>query len=280
VIDPVRRALVGDGTPVVDGPVRIELVRRRDRLSPGYREFGDVLTELEVGHVAAALVEHAARLGLVARVSGLTVTVTFDGVPAPPRDQAPVTPRSSGVGPRGIAADPRPLPASVLDAVVEAVNHPPSGSPVRDDLRHRLAVRNVEGVADGWYAVAGGLRLVSPGPAVAGLRPVFGHPPGTIHVASMNLALVTTGDPAAAVASDGPDGYRALLRAAGAVAQHVCTAAAGAGAFCRPARSTDDGPLEAVVGAPASHSLLYLLLAGRSRGGTGFTYDLTPLETR
>ncbi|ROP35951.1 hypothetical protein [Saccharothrix texasensis] len=276
-LDPVRRALVGDGTPVVDGPARIGLVRRRDRLSPGYREFGDVLTELEVGHVAAALVEHAARLGLAASVSGLTVTVTFGGTPA--AGPAPVPVRGSGVGPRGVAADPRPLPARVLHAVVEAVNDPPAGSPVRDDLRHRLAVRNVEGVADGWYDVTGGLRLVSPGPAVAGLRPVFGHPPGTIDVASMNLALVTTGDPAAAVASDGPDGYRALLRAAGATAQHVCTAAAAGGAFCRPARSTDDGPLEAAVGAPASHALLYLLLAGRTRGN-GFTYDLTPLEAR
>ncbi|PSL45984.1 hypothetical protein B0I31_12615 [Saccharothrix carnea] len=274
LLDPVRRALVGAGTPVVDGPVRVELVRRRDRLSPGYREFGDVLTELEVGHVAAALVEHAARRGMSARVSGSTVTVTFDGA----TDPRPVARRSSGVGPRGIAADPRPLPRRVLHAVVDAVDHPPAGSPVRDDLRHRLAVRNVEGVADGWYAVDGGLRPVAPGPAVPGLRPVFGHPPGTIHVASMNLALVTTGDPAAAVASGGPDGYRALLRAAGAVAQHVGTAAAETGAFCRPARSTDDGPLEALVGAPASHALLYLLLVGRPRGA-GFTYDLTPLET-
>jgi hypothetical protein len=286
VLDPVRRALVGDGTPVVDGPARIDLVRRRDRLSAGYREFGDVLTELEVGHVAAALVEHSARLGLRAHVSGLTVTVT-DGRADPARTArdprslpgtAAVPVRSSGVGPRGIAADPRPLPARVLEAVVRAVNHPPVGSPVRGDLRHRLAVRNVEGVADGWYAVDGGLRLVSEGAAVAALSPVFGHPAKTIHVASMNLALVTTGDPAAAVAADGPDGYRGLLRAAGAVAQHVGTAAAGAGAFCRPARSTDDGQLEALVGAPASHALLYLLLVGRPRG-TGFRYDLTPLET-
>lgn len=276
-LDPVRRALVGDGPPTLGDSIHIGLIRRRDRLSPGYREFGDALTELEVGHVAAALVEHAARLGLHAHTSGTTVTVASDretGAPA-----APVPPRSSGVGPRGIAADPRPLPASALHAVVEAVDRPPAGSPVRGDLRHRLAVRNVEGVADGWYAVSGGLRLVEPGPAVPGLQPVFGHPPGTIHVASMNLALVTTGDPAAAVASDGPDGYRALLRAAGATAQHVCTAAAGAGAFCRPARSTDDGPLEALVGAPASHVLLYLLVIGRSRGA-GFTYDLTPLEAR
>ncbi|MFC6093969.1 hypothetical protein, partial [Saccharothrix lopnurensis] len=224
-LDPVRRALVGDEPPAPDGAARVELVRRRDRLSPGYREFGDVLTELEVGHVAAALVEHAARLGLRARATGTTVTVTSDRETGDPA--APLPRRSSGVGPRGIAADPRPLPASALHAVVEAVNDPPAGSPARDDLRHRLAVRNVAGVEDGWYAVTGGLRLVEPGPAVARLQPVFGHPPGTFHVASVNLALVTTGDPAAAVAADGPDGYRALLRAAGATAQHVCAAAAG-----------------------------------------------------
>jgi hypothetical protein len=285
-LDPVRRATIGAEPPVLDGPVRLELVRRRDRLAEGYREFGDVLTELEVGHVAAALVEHAARHGLKAWTSGLTVTVSSDRETGEPL--TPLPPRGSGFGPRGISADPRPLPADAVRAVVAAITDPPAGSPVRDDLRHRLAVRNVEGLADGWYALVekhaadGGhaadrLRLVEAGPALDDLRRVFGHPPNTIDVARMNLALVTTGDPSAAVASDGPDGYLALLRAAGATAQHVCTAAAGAGMFCRPARSTFDGPLEALVRAPASHSLLYLLVAGRPRG-TGFTYDLSPLE--
>ncbi|NUT95121.1 MAG: hypothetical protein HOY78_24170 [Saccharothrix sp.] len=276
-LDPVRRATIGAEPPALDGPVRLELVRRRDRLSEGYREFGDVLTELEVGHVAAALVEHAARHGLTASTSGLTVTVSPNretGEPMP--SLPPLPPRGSGFGPCGISADPRPLPASAVHAVVAAITRPPAGSPVRGDLRHRLAVRNVEGMADGWYEVDGP-RLVQPGQALEDLREVFGHPPNTIDVARMNLALVTTGDPAAAVASDGPDGYRALLRAAGATAQHVCTAAAGAGMFCRPARSVFDSPLEALVRAPASHSLLYLLVAGRPRG-TGFTYDLSPLE--
>ncbi|WP_158847639.1 hypothetical protein [Saccharothrix deserti] len=281
-LDPVRRATIGAEPPVLDGPVRLELVRRRERLAEGYREFGDVLTELEVGHVAAALVEHAVRHGLKAWTSGLTVTVAPDRETGEPLEPPPMPPRGSGFGPRGISADPRPLPASAVRAFVAAITRPPAGSPVRDDLRHRLAVRNVEGLADGWYALDGwcevdGLRLVEPGPALEGLREVFGHPPNTIDVARMNLALVTTGDPAAAVASDGPDGYPALLRAAGATAQHVCTAAAGAGMFCRPARSVFDSPLEALVRAPASHSLLYLLVAGRPRGA-GFTYDLSPLE--
>ena len=295
-VDPVRRATVGAGGPVLGGPVlggsvlggsvlggsvlggsvRLEVVRRRDRLSAGYGEFGDVLTELELGHVAAALVEHAPRLGLRAHADGTAVVVSSERETGRPAGPVPV--RGSGFGPRGISADPRPLPASALHAFAAAITHPPVGSPVRDDLRYRLAVRNVAGVADGWYA-PDGLRLVEAGAAVDRVRETFGHPPGTIDVGAMNLALVVTGDPAAAVAGGGPDGYRALLRAAGAAAQHACTAAAGAGMFCRPARSTVDGVLEAAVRAPASHVLLYLLLAGRPRG-TGFSYDLTPLEAR
>ncbi|MCP2098128.1 MULTISPECIES: hypothetical protein [Actinosynnema] len=271
VLDAVRRELVGTGAPALGDAVEVDLVRRRDRLSAGYREFGDVLTELEVGHVAAALVEHAGRLGLRAHADGAVVRVSSHRETGEPA--APPPARSSGVGPRGIAADPRPLPAAVLDAVARAVARSPG------QLRHRLAVRDAEGRADGWYAVDDGLRLISPGAAVPSLAPVFGHPPAVIDVASANLALVTTGDPSAAVAARGPDGYRALLRAAGATAQHVCEAAAGTGAFCRPARSADDGALEALVGAPAAHCLLYLLVVGRPRG-SGFTYDLSPLEAR
>jgi hypothetical protein len=61
------------------------------------------------------------------------------------------------------------------------------------------------------------------------------------------------------------------------MARHGGTAAAALGAFCRPARSTDDGPLEAMVGRPASHALLSLLPVRRSPG-TGFTYELTTVE--
>ncbi|MBW4717784.1 hypothetical protein [Saccharothrix obliqua] len=271
-LDPARRALVGVAAPAVADEVRLDLVRRRDRLSPAYHEFGDVLTELEVGHVAAALVEHAARLGLRAHAEDLTVVVrshreTGDPVP-------PLPPRGSGFGPRGISADPRPLPEAALHAFVRAVTSPPPGSPTRTDLRHRLAVRNVVGLADGWYDLD--LRPVAPGPALLQVREAFGHTPQTIDVAAMNLALVTTGSAAEAVAADGPGGYHALLRAAGAMAQHACDAAARSGMFCRPARSIHDRVLEAAVRAPASHQVLYLLAAGRPRGA-GFTYDLTPL---
>ncbi|MGW4116812.1 hypothetical protein ACWEFJ_38565 [Actinosynnema sp. NPDC004786] len=263
-LDPVRRALVGGVPERLGTSVRLDLVRRPERFSAGYGEFADVLVELEAGHLSAALEDHARRLGLRAGIDGDGLVVSSHretGRPVPHTSA-----RSSGYGPRGFSADPRPLPASALHAVVAAV-------PRLRHLRHRLAVHNVEGVPDGWHGDAGA------SPVMARIADTFRHPPSVLDVGSANLALVLTGDPAAAVAEAGPDGYRALLRAAGAVAQRVGEAAAGAGLFCRPLRSLHDEHLEALAGAPAGHTLLYLLVAGRPRA-TGFTYDLTPLEAR
>ncbi|MEU4769408.1 hypothetical protein AB0H12_39815 [Actinosynnema sp. NPDC023794] len=265
LLDPARRALVGGAPDRLGTCARLDLVRRPERFSAGYGEFADVLVELELGHLLAALADRAARLGLRARVVRECVEVCSDretGAPGPP-----LPARSSGFGPRGVSADPRPLPASALHAVVTAL-------PRLAHVQHRLAVRNVEGVPDGWYDAD---RLVAAGPVVARLRDAFQHPPDIVDVGSANLALVITGDPAAAVAEAGPDGYRALLRAAGSAAQRVGATAAEAGLFCRPLRSLRDEELEALVRAPAGHSVLYLLVAGRPRA-TGFTYDLTPLD--
>lgn len=263
-LDPARRALVGDAPERLGTCARLDLVRRPERFSAGYGDFADVLVELELGHLLAALADHAARLGLRAHLAGEGVVVCSDHETGA-RVRPPV--RSSGMGPRGVAADPRPLPASAFHAVVAAVPRLPH-------LRHRLGVHNVEGVPDGWYDPD---RLVTAGPVVARLRDAFRHPPEVVDIGSANLALVITGDPAAAIADTGPDGYRALLRAAGSAAQRVCATAAEAGLFCRPLRSLHDEELEALVRAPAGHSVLYLLVAGRPRA-TGFTYDLSPLE--
>lgn len=262
-LDPVRRALVGGVPERLGGSVRLDLARRPERFSAGYGEFADVLVELELGHLVAALEDHARRLGLRAEIDddGLVVSSHHETGRPVPRTPA----RSSGYGPRGFSADPRPLPASALHAVLAAVPRLPH-------LWHRLAVRNVEGVPDGWHGDA-------EGPVMARIGDTFRHPPSVLDVGSANLALVITGDTVAAVAETGPDGYRALLRAAGGVAQRVGEAAAGAGLFCRPLRSLHDEHLEALAGAPAGHSLLYLLVVGRPRT-TGFTYDLTPLEAR
>jgi hypothetical protein len=102
----------------------------------------------------------------------------------------------------------------------------------------------------------------------------FTYPPRSIATAGMNLAWVMTAPIAETVRADGPTAYPGLLVAAGATAQHVATAAAGLGLFCRPCRSVHEAPLEALVGAPAAHDFLYLLLIGRSRV-RDFVYDLT-----
>jgi hypothetical protein len=137
-------------------------------------------------------------------------------------------------------------------------------------------VHNVTGIPDGWYTVDSA-EPDPAGDAMADVQRAFGHPRSVIDVAGMNLAVIMTADVPAAVAADGPDAYWDLLRAAGACAQRVCSAAAAVGMFCRPARSVDDARLEAAAKVPLSHSLLYLLLAGRPRV-TCFPYDLTPLE--
>ncbi|MBP2324117.1 hypothetical protein JOF56_004502 [Kibdelosporangium banguiense] len=250
--------------------MRLEFVRRPDRLSAGYGQFADALTELEVGHVAGALVENAPRFGLRAFADG-------DGVTLEPGDfrAAPgkLPKRSSGLGPRGLAADPRPLPIETLTAFVKAMEQIPEGTLKHPALQHRLAVHNVVGARDGWYTVD----VRRAGPAMEAVQDCHGHSRAVMDVSGMNLALIMAADVSAAVEAGGEGEYSALLRAAGALGQHLCTAAAKAGMFCRPLRSFDDTALEAAAGFPLSHSLLYVLLAGRPKV-TGFSYDLSPLE--
>jgi hypothetical protein len=279
LFDPLRRATIapndqarhkpGLGGPALDRAVRLEFVRRPDRLSTGYGEFAEALTELEVGHVAGALVENAPRFGLRAYADGDGVTLE----PGDFRTPEKMPKRSSGLGPRGIGADPRPLPIETLTAFVRSMEQLPEGTLRHPGLQHRLAVHNVAGARDGWYTVD--VRRNSA--AMDAVQGCHGHPRAVIDVSGMNLALVMAADVPAAVKAGGSGEYQALLRAAGALGQHLCTAAAKAGMFCRPLRSFDDAALEAAAGFPLEHSLLYVLLAGRPKV-TGPAYDLSPLE--
>ena len=272
LFDPLRRATIGEPSvepgPALDRGVRLEFVRRPDRLSAGYGEFAEALTELEVGHVAGALVESAPRFGLRAFADGDGVTLE----PGDFRKPGRMPKRSSGLGPRGLGADPRPLPIETLTAFIRAMEQLPEGTLRHPGLQHRLAVHNVAGARDGWYTVD--VRRNSA--AMDEVQDCHGHPRAVIDVSGMNLALVMAADVPAAVEKGG-DEYRALLRAAGALGQHLCTAAAKAGMFCRPLRSFDDPALEAAAGFPLEHSLLYVLLAGRPKV-IGPAYDLSPLE--
>jgi hypothetical protein len=271
-LDPARRALIGSTLPTLDGPARLEFQAHPERLPTGYGEFADALVELEAGHVAGALVEHAARLGLSAAADATGVTLR----PVTPQRAGALPARSSGIGPLGFSADPRPLPAACFHAVVDAITNVPKGTLTHPGLTLRLAVHNVTGLRDGWYPVDSS-EPDPPGDAMAGVQGAFGHPRTAVDVAGMNLAIVMSADIPAAVAEGGPGSYRDLLRAAGATAQHACSAAASVGMFCRPIRSVDDPALEAAAALPLPHSLLYVLLAGRPRVAC-FPYDLTPLE--
>ncbi|MGW0479072.1 hypothetical protein [Nonomuraea sp. NPDC003214] len=277
-LDPVRRELVGPAPPAPAGTVWLDLSQRPERLRPGYGELADALAELETGHLAAAVAEHAAALPLTVAYGPAGVTLA-PGVPARPGQAvAGGERRSAGLGPRGLSADPRPLPEEAVRAFAAAVADPPPGSPAAGGgVWCRLAVRNVTGLADGWYVPA----PLSPvtgraGAAMAAVQAAYSYPRTQFDVGGTNLALLIAADVGSAVRASGAAGYRALLRTAGAVAQHVCSAAAGAGLFCRPVRAIREGLLEAAAGAPASHDALYLVLAGRPRFAW-FDYDLTPV---
>ncbi|MFI6761580.1 hypothetical protein ACIBF5_20820 [Micromonospora sp. NPDC050417] len=307
-VDPVRRLLSGPAVePGFDSTVRLELTRHPERLTAGYGPVADALSVLESGHVLAALAEASAGLGLAASLDGdallLGPALAAFADHATPPDSMEVervtgtehwwrrvtAPRSSGPYPVGVAPDPRPLATQTMHTLVRAALRPPSGSPAGDgSLRHRLALSRVAGHPDGWYAVAGNAhgsgsgstveRLVG-GNALDQVQSAFSYERAHADVSSMHVAWVMTADLRAAATTGGAAGYRAVLRTAGAVAQHVASAAAVAGLFCRPVRSVFEARLEGAAGAPAGHDFVYLLLIGRTRFG-GFAYDLSGEEPR
>jgi len=310
-LDPVRERLFGPGDPPPPTvAVTLELTADPGRLPATYRSLAEALAYLEAGHVAAALVEAAATQGLAAEcstVDGVTTVSLTAGRTAYARPPAAIS-RSAGIAPRGLTADPRPLPAATLPALLRAGTDPPPGSPARrPGLRHAAAVRGVTGHPDGIYEagpvlagpvlagpvlagpvlagpvltgpVLAGPVLTADGDVMPGVQEAFTYPPRSIATAGMNVAWVMTAAVADAVRADGPAAYHELLVAAGAAAQHIGTAAAELGLFCRPCRSVREAPLEALVSAPAAHDLLYLLLIGRSRV-RDFAYDLTRPDIR
>jgi hypothetical protein len=291
LVDPVRDRLCGPpvrpAALVAPGGVRLELAAAPARLPAPYGSLADALAHLEAGHVAAALAEAAAACGLVAQCSTvddsvdplrLEITLTA-GTARPGLIDRVTAGRSSGIGPRGLTVDPRPVPISALLDLVRAGPQAPPGSPAHwPGLRHTAAVRGVTDVADGVYDVSGATpALRAEGNVMADVQAAFTYAPSAVDTAGMNVAWVMTGAVAAAVRAAGPSAYHRLLVTAGAAAQHIGTAAAASGLFCRPCRSVREAPLEAVVAAPIDHDFVYLLLVGRSRL-RDFPYVLTRPE--
>lgn len=289
-IDPVRLVLEGERPlpdPATVTRATVELTVAPQRLSDGYGALREALALLEAGHLSSALAEAGGATGLTVHVSspagggrpGVVAEVTFrQGAAATwPWAQAAAA-RSAGLAPRGLSADPRPLAAGILRRVIRD-SRPPAGSLAGRGtgaaLRHRLAVRGVRDVPDGLYEVGeSGPALLRPGPAIEWVRPAFGSGRADIDVAGMNVVWAVAGDIGRAVRGHGPDGYRDMLLAAGAAAQHVCSAAAASGLFCRPVRSFDEPAAEAAMDADAGQDIVYMLLLGRPRAHD-FCYDLT-----
>lgn len=261
----------------VHGMVRVVVGTAAERIPAGYGALRDGLTLLEAGHVGDAVLTAIAGHGLTAvrRVdrSGPAVVIDVDGVAEPsgavPRWSGR---RCSGLDPRGLSADPRPLPGETLEQLLAAV-------PVAaDGLRHRLAVHAVTGRADGvWEHGDGGPRLVRSGDAMPALAAAYRAPLGVIDVAGFNVGWGISA-PVAAIVRDDPAAYAELLLDTGAAGQQVCRAAAAAGLMCRPNRGVEEPDVEAALDLPPGEDLLYVLLIGRPRV-SGFTYDLTPCET-
>lgn len=291
-IDPVRLLLEGEALLSEHSTVSsasVELTVDPQRLSDGYGTLRDALALLEAGHLSSALVEAGRAAGLSAQatprgaggLSGVVADVTFrqgDGATWP--WQQVMAARSGALGPRGLSADPRPLPADALRRLLRD-SRPPAGSLAGrpgGGLRHRLAVHGVTGVRNGLYELGeAGLVLVRPGQATRRIQSAFRFGPADVDVTGMNVVWVITTELDRVVRERGPDGYPNALMTAGAAAQHVCSAAAAAGLFCRPVRSFDEPATEAAVQADAGEDVLYMLLIGRPRV-LDFCYDLTDPE--
>ncbi|WUH89308.1 hypothetical protein OG900_03560 [Streptomyces sp. NBC_00433] len=287
-VDPVRLVLEGEQPlpdPATVVSATVELTVAPHRLPEGYGTLRDALALLEAGHVTSGLIEAGSAAGLAGHASssrgaGVVAEVEFRAGAAADRSwRQVVAERSGALAPRGLSADPRPLPAGVLRRVVRD-SRPPAGSLAAGRsgagrLRHRLAVRGVADIPDGLYELGeGGLDLVRPGRATEWVEPAFGFSRSAVDVAGMNVVWAVSGDVEGAVRGQGPDGYPDLLLAAGAAAQHVCSAAAVSGLFCRPVRSFDEPAAEAAMRAGPGEDTVYLLLIGRPRA-LDFCYDLT-----
>ncbi|MGW5927751.1 nitroreductase family protein [Streptomyces anulatus] len=292
-IDPVRLVLEGERqlpAPATVTSATVELTVDPSRLPAGYGTLREALALLETGHLSSALVEAGRATGLAAcasaggvgGASGTVAEVTLGRAMAPtwPWHQVAAA-RSAALTPRGLSADPRPLPTETLRRVVQD-SRPPSGSLAdrrgTGGLRHRLAVRGVTDVRDGLYELDDDVLVVlDHGRATRRIQSAFRYGPADVDVTGMNLVWIITADVDDAVRGQGPDGYQNLLLTVGAAAQHVCSAAAAAGLFCRPVRSFDEAATEAAVQAHPAEDIVYMLLIGRPRA-LDFCYELTDPE--
>ncbi|GAA1409787.1 hypothetical protein GCM10009662_47370 [Catellatospora coxensis] len=244
--DPVRDRLAGrtDAPAGSGAAVTLELTVHPERLPAGYAALAEVLTWLEAGHVAAALADSAEAYGWTATAdldddSELTVTLRPGHLTGADAARSRLAARrSSGLGPRGLSADPGRLPEGTLATLAQAAFRQPAGSPAAwPGLRHRAVAARIAGLADGLYTLDGGTtRLVDADATMEAVQQAFSYPRDKLDVAGMNVGWVISADVPAAVREGGLDAYRRLLLAAAAIGQHV------GGARARPRPGCSAGP--------------------------------------
>ena len=249
---------------------------RPEALPAGYGDMRYALACLETGHVSAVLQEAAQeraigigrRLQLQDRQRPVVVLELMPDQVPPVTQPTAWARRCSGLDPRGLSADPRPITAETWHRFWDR-------APVIGPVNHRFALRSVTGMVDGvWQARPEGPRLLRSGSTMPSIARAFRAPAGVVDVAGLNVIWGIGADLCRHLGGD-VDNYPDLLLRAGEAGQQVCRAAAEAGLFCRPVRGVEEPDVEAALAMPVSEDLLYVLLIGAPRV-RGFSYDLTP----
>lgn len=281
-VDEVRGVLV-DHRPVGEPGYGVLVRAEPDALPAGYGPIRYAIASLEAGHVVGALLERFDEQGLTVRrrldlsdvqrpgmwLSPSASLSAVVAMVAPPVDSVRWARRCSGLDPRGLAPDPRPIPPSTW---AQFVSSAPVSQPA---LRHRLAIHRVDGVESGvWESAPDGLTLIRRGEVQHVVARAFRAPPDAVRVSAMN---VVWGISAPLATARGERDYPATLFAAGIAAQQVCRSAASVGMFARPVRGVDEPDVEAALQVPPDEDLIYTVLLGRPRVH-GFTYDLSPVS--
>jgi hypothetical protein len=183
----------------------------------------------------------------------------------------------------GFACQPGPVPARVLDTVVDWATVPPPHpllAHVATRLRTSLLVRGVTGHTDGVYRLEpAGPRLIRADSRVfTAAQAGFGQLPapdtdsGMRHAAFVVVSSVRIGD---LLADLGADGLGLLNLACGWASHGVCLAAARYDLAARPARSYDEYHLAPLLYLPPGELPVFLTACGRSRH-IGLQLDLRP----
>lgn len=258
--DPIAIALRGNNLAEMspDTAVRLVPVTYQDRLPAGYGRLREALTLLELGHLAATVVEATEALGGQAQ-SDPDGSILIERLPIGPPAQHRLDAlhrRSSGLGPFGLSTE-STLSIEDTDAMMKVAGSAPG-------LRQHLVLPG------GRYRLTShGLDLEDNTVSPHSIQSGFTYPPSDIDVGNAPAVWLFAAD-----VKETTD-YRQLLISAGASAQRIALAAAARGMLVRPCRGIHESIVESAVGLPLEESLIYILVIFRSEV-RDFWLDLLP----